>query len=461
MKRGIGFLSLAALAAALAGVAGAQSYVEGTITVGLQPWAAVYDSINNKVFVANHGSNNVSVINPETNTVTATIDVSELPSAICWSPTSNAVYVACAPLSGNGSVVVINAATNEVVSSLDVGAEPIALSWSSISNKAYVVNRTSQVVTSIDCTNNQVAANIPLAGGQTPTEIVYNPTMNRVYIASGKMQENGRVRVIDCYADTLCGSISCGSNTWSIACSPTSNRIFAANRSSHTVTVINGVTNQRVGTITVASGSEPHGMLWAPDLNKLFIGEYWTGNVAFLSADSLRVRGRYSVVGNPNTHVYNPHTQKVFTAAYLSAALCGSDARDGHEWARETLQVGSGPLSMVYYPAQERIFVTNSWDSTVTVLKDVVGIAESGSPPSSPRGTPGVRAIPNPAGPAAQVRFAVQGFEPARLVVRDASGRLVQTADFRARNLHRWAPGVYFCTLSDGLHSADCKLVVR
>jgi YVTN family beta-propeller protein len=74
-----------------------------------------------KVYVA---GDPVSVIDTETNTVTATIPVGPGPLGVAVTPDGRKVYVAKRGLSG--TVSVIDTATNTVIATVPVGTEPIA-----------------------------------------------------------------------------------------------------------------------------------------------------------------------------------------------------------------------------------------------------------------------------------------------------------------------------------------------
>ena len=63
---------------------------------------------DNKVYCANDGSDNVTVIDGATDSVIATVTAGASPSALCYNPQNNKVY--CANYSGD-SVTVIDGAT--------------------------------------------------------------------------------------------------------------------------------------------------------------------------------------------------------------------------------------------------------------------------------------------------------------------------------------------------------------
>ena len=462
MYRKFGILVLLGVAATLVSSASAIIFVEETINVGAAPQALLYDSIDQKVFVANHGSASVSVINPATNTVTATIPVDPNPVAMCWSPTSTKLYVVSSPTSGNGTVTVIDAYSNTVLGTIDVQKDPAAIVWCSARDKAYCMNPSSANVTVIDCQSDEVVGSVSLAG-QTPNDIAYNPANDQIYVSSAAFQQNGKVRAIDCSTDTVRGSVTCAFSTGSVEVNPVSNKVYAANTGSNSVTVIDGATNRRVGTIP--TGREPTPLLWVPP-NTLFVGEYWDSTAAYLGGDELSIptANHIKLAGPPKTLMLVPDCHQVFSGLDIASRVTAVDSRYPFVQVYgvlEVLSAGSGPQAMVYFPAQNRVFVANAWDTTVTVIRTEVGIEES-STPVRPSGPALVRALPSPALARHMVTFSATGFAPTRLDIRDADGRLVHSAAGRAARAWQVpATGVYFCTLSDGVSSAACKLTVR
>ena len=76
----------------------------GTIAVGTSPYGVAYSPSNDRIYVANYGSNNVSVINP-TNTVVAIIAVGNTPQGVAYSPSNDRIYVAN---SGSNNVSILS-----------------------------------------------------------------------------------------------------------------------------------------------------------------------------------------------------------------------------------------------------------------------------------------------------------------------------------------------------------------
>ena len=83
---------------AYSGVSGFESAwsdsVVVTVNVGIRPMALEFNPSNNNIYVANQGSNSISVIDSLTNTVVATVKVGNSPRALEFNPSNNNIYVA-------------------------------------------------------------------------------------------------------------------------------------------------------------------------------------------------------------------------------------------------------------------------------------------------------------------------------------------------------------------------------
>ncbi|MDH4241294.1 MAG: hypothetical protein OEW48_17180, partial [Phycisphaerae bacterium] len=59
-------------------------WLETTIAVGNSPIALVYNTTNNRIYCANYGSDNVTVIDGATNSVITTITAGDHPLALAY-----------------------------------------------------------------------------------------------------------------------------------------------------------------------------------------------------------------------------------------------------------------------------------------------------------------------------------------------------------------------------------------
>jgi YVTN family beta-propeller protein len=106
--------------------------------------------LTNLIYVANLGSDTVSVIDGATNTVVATIPVAT-PFVLGVNPKTHLIYVSQPgiPLGTDNTVSVINSATNAVVSIITVGPGPFGVGVNPVTNMIYVATHFSDTVSVI------------------------------------------------------------------------------------------------------------------------------------------------------------------------------------------------------------------------------------------------------------------------------------------------------------------------
>jgi YVTN family beta-propeller protein len=124
-----------------------------SVRVGLHPHAVVFDPVRGEVYVANTGSNNVSVVSTTTMSVVAWVSVGVSPEAIAYDPTNNQIDVANF---GDGTMSVISDSSNIVVATVAVGIGPSGIAVSD--GFVFVVNSGSDSMMEIDGSNNSVVA---------------------------------------------------------------------------------------------------------------------------------------------------------------------------------------------------------------------------------------------------------------------------------------------------------------
>jgi YVTN family beta-propeller protein len=160
------------------------------------PFSVAVNSSANKVYVANLGEGtnrgNVTVIDGATNSITTITDPNAVlngglgldspPFAVAVNSATNKIYVAN---SGSNNVTVIDGATNATTTVTDPNVRaPVALAVDSVTNMIYVTNGTNPgSVTVINGATNTVTTIIdPKANG--PEAVAVNPTTNRIYVAN-------------------------------------------------------------------------------------------------------------------------------------------------------------------------------------------------------------------------------------------------------------------------------------
>jgi YVTN family beta-propeller protein len=191
------------------------------IPVGLDPAGIAVTSDGSKVYVANQGSSDVSVIDTATNKVTATVTDSSFsdPIGIAVTPDGSKVYV-----SNNYTniVSVIDTGTNKVTGTVTVGNNPIGVAVTPNGNEVYVANAGSNTVSVIATANNTVTATVPVGTNPKAFGKFIGPALPAQTLT---VAENGS------------GSGQVTSSPAGIDCSPSSNHCAASFAGTTTVTL--------------------------------------------------------------------------------------------------------------------------------------------------------------------------------------------------------------------------------
>jgi YVTN family beta-propeller protein len=104
------------------------------------------------------------------------------PSSIIYNPVNNYLYVAN---TGSDTVSVINGTTNDVVKTISTDARPIGITYNEYDGNVYVTNSINGTVSVIDGLLNTVIDTIDVFGNNNNlTGIVFNSNNENVYVAN-------------------------------------------------------------------------------------------------------------------------------------------------------------------------------------------------------------------------------------------------------------------------------------
>lgn len=156
----------------------------GTITVGNEPRGLAVDSLRERVYVANYGSDSVSVIDSRTNTVLKTISGITAATGISHDPQHNVIWVTnsstnqVTPIQANA-----DATTFIVLPTIVVGEAPWGVTYDPVHDYIYVANSQSDSVTVIDAESRAVVTT--LSGSfLRPFHLAANPVTGKVYVVN-------------------------------------------------------------------------------------------------------------------------------------------------------------------------------------------------------------------------------------------------------------------------------------
>jgi len=289
-------------------------------------------------YVANAGSNTVSVIDTGTNAVVATISVGSGPEGVAITPDGNYAYVTN---SGSNTVSVIYTGTNAVVATISVGTGPLGVAITPDGNYAYVTNSDSNTVSVIDTGTNAVVATITV--GDLPVGVAITPDGNYAYVAN---DASYTVSVIDTGTNAVVATISVGIYPEGVAITPDGNYAYVTNSGSSTVSVIDTGTNAVVATITV--GSEPEGVAITPDGNYAYVTNVGPNTVSVIDTSTNTVIATITVGTGPYDVAITPDGNYAYVANSDSNTVSVIDT--GTNAVVATIPVGSDPIAVAIKP---------------------------------------------------------------------------------------------------------------
>ncbi len=216
------------------------------------------------VYVANLGSDDVSVIDRLTSTVSTNVPAGLGPDGVAATPDGRWVYVT--NFSSN-TISVIDADTNAVTATVPVGSGPVGIAISSDGQFAYVANRADGTLSQIHLPDGAVTATIPVGAG--PDAVALTPDGTRAYVTNSFSSMPGLVSVVDTQASAVPASVVVARNPNRVALTPDGRAAYVTNFRSWNVAVIDTDTN--VVTATVRVFGRPSGVAVDPDGTQAYV----------------------------------------------------------------------------------------------------------------------------------------------------------------------------------------------
>jgi YVTN family beta-propeller protein len=224
--------------------------LDDTVAVKDAPHGVAVNSAADRIYVANHKGDSLTVIDSTTYTRIRTTAVGDGPNGVAYNPTNNRVYVA---LRNSNRVKVLRANGSEVVKTIVVGSQPNGVAVNRVTNKIFVANFGSGTVSKIDGGTNTVRKTIPV--GSQPSMIAVNPNTNKAYVT---LHGDGRVAVIDGAGNVKSVDIY-SAGPYGIAVDRVRNLVYVATIDTFRIVVVDGNTDTFLGWAEIRRmpGEEP------------------------------------------------------------------------------------------------------------------------------------------------------------------------------------------------------------
>jgi YVTN family beta-propeller protein len=221
-----------------------------TVSVGQRPQGVAVNSAAKRLYVANHDSDTLSVINSQTYAVIKTVPGGDGPNGVAYNPANHLIYIAA----GNANKVrILRASDYTLVTKIAVGASPNGIAVNATTNRIYVTNYGSGTVSVINGTTNKVIQTLSV--GVEPAQVAVNPLTNQAFVS---LHGEGRIAVINSSGQVTKVDIY-SAGPYGIAVDTQRNLVYAATIDTFRIAVVNGATSQFLGWAEIRRlpGGEP------------------------------------------------------------------------------------------------------------------------------------------------------------------------------------------------------------
>jgi len=315
---------------------------------GSGPSGGVFDSTDNRVFVGDGGTGNITVIDAATGRGISAIPTAGYPTSLAWDPSTDRVFAAGSPW----TVTAINASAGAVDSpSIRVGDGPISIVYDAHDDRVLVANRYSENISIINPITERVSGSAVQLSG-TPLALLYDSVDSRVFIAIA----SGYVLALNSSTMSLAPTNwTVGGGPDAFALDPIHDWLYVANSGSANVTVINASS----GTVVargIAVGSNPVAMLYYPATKSILVANENSGNVTVIDAFTNSASGGgIGGISFPDAIILDPGSGNVYVP---NAGIVGVDL--GSYVSVINPSRGPGVIRTIQI---QFTFVASAWDS--------------------------------------------------------------------------------------------------
>lgn len=302
------------------------------------------DDSKNKNNSRNQKSSSISVLDTVALTNIATIPVSRIPGESAITPDGGRLFVVHeGAFNGGCPVDVIDTATNTVITTVLLpGAQCKDILFTLDGRFAYVANNSFGEVDVIDTTTYQVT-HIPTGGASR--RLCISPSGDRVYVTNNST--SGTVSAIDTATQQIIATIPVGRRPIGIAITPNGQEVYATNQQDGTVSAINTTTLTVVATIP--TGNLPQRVVVTHDGTKVFLENGYSDTVSAISTATHTVIATLPVGHHPWTILATPDDMKLYVCNATDTTVTVIDIPS--LTVSDTIaNVGSAPFDLSFGP---------------------------------------------------------------------------------------------------------------
>jgi YVTN family beta-propeller protein len=350
-----------------------------SIPTGVSPVALALDASTYQLFVANEGGSNLTVIDAQSNSTYWSVPLPTGPSGIAFDPDSGVVY---ATLENVSLVDAIDAAAYESTALIPVGSGPAALALDNTTAALYVSDASADELDTVSVTENSTTASTDV--GFAPAGLSFDPAQAEVFVGNSGPPAPSQVAIFNVSQSAVVGNITTPSNPVASVYDSARGDLYTANSAVGSVSVIDAATDH-LSVSPQLHELEPTALAYDPALGEIFVADEGSATVSVISDTSRDVTEEISVGEQPDAVAYDPNTGDVFVADFGSNNVSVISAASNS--VVKTIAVGGGPSALAFDGYNDEMFVANELSGTLSSISDasltVVGSTTVGRAPGA------------------------------------------------------------------------------
>ncbi|MCZ6848334.1 MAG: hypothetical protein O7F75_05750, partial [Alphaproteobacteria bacterium] len=266
---------------------------------------------------------------------------------------------------GSGDISIIDTETQEVTATVNAG---LRIRW--FSNRFFDGKRVWTIdadfenaeVIVFDPWTLQTIKRIPFGKGPSMS-LELSPDFKFAITISPGTDE---VVVIDTASYEIVRRIPVGKFPCDLTLSLDGERAFEVDRDQDTLSVIDWRNGKRLKTVALEDLSRPHMLTLSPDGTKLWVQERDAAKLSVYEAETLKRVARLPVGRAPITTEFTPSGRTTLTTHIGENFLKVFDANSHREI--KTIQVGQSPVNSIFEPGGRYAYVANRQSNSVSVI---------------------------------------------------------------------------------------------
>ncbi|MFO7675620.1 MAG: hypothetical protein R6X12_04840 [bacterium] len=194
-----------------------------------------------------------------------------------------------------------------------------------------------------------------VAVGSRPVAGCWNSRESKLYVAN---YTSGTVTVISGTNDSVIATVTVGSYPTALVYDSLRNKVYCANEGNRSVTVIDGANNAVLGTVMV--GTAPRALAYNSTSGRVYVANYGTGanSVSVIDGATDSVIATVPCGERPRALAWNPVHNRVYVACYAGNVVTVFDGETNA--VIDSVQVGYAPCAVAVVGDRHHIYVANS-----------------------------------------------------------------------------------------------------